>query len=123
MTHLSRIGKIFDDWVILRARFTPADVTAISYFIERANNLHLLLLESGFDQCRIDEIRSLSSFENPEICMEINVLLEELSWRFNELYGEVQRKIRIHGSTLEPSVREIVHDWLMRACSFTESRN
>ena len=120
MARLSRIGSIFADWTMLRASFSAADCAAIAYLIERVDNLHRLLLESGFDQSSIDEILSLSSFENPEICAEIGILLEELAWRFKDVYDEVQRKVRLRGSTLDPAVRETVHEWLLRACSFAD---
>ena len=122
MARLSHIGSIFQDWSALRASFSAADWAAIGYLIERVDNLHRLLLESGFDQGSIDEILSLSSFENPEICTEIGVLLEEMAWRLKDVYDEVQRKVRLHGSTLAPVVRETVYDWRRSAYSFAEAR-
>ena len=122
MSRLTRIGNIFEDWRVLRESFSAADVDAISYFIKRVNSLQMLLLEFGFDKARIDEVLSLSSVGDPEICMEINILIEELARGFKDLYGEVQRKMAVYGSTLEPSVRARVHEWLMCACSLGDDK-
>ena len=92
MTRLAQAGKLFEDWIVLRQTLTPADVSAVPFIVERVDGLRMMLLETGFDPCRLEDALAMTGSDDPEIVMEQTVLIDELEWQFKALSREVERK-------------------------------
>ncbi|MBL0166660.1 MAG: HD domain-containing protein [Propionivibrio sp.] len=92
MTRLAQAGKLFEDWIVLRKTLTPADVSAVPFIVERVDGLRMMLLETGFDPCRLEDALVMTGSDDPEIVMEQTVLIDELEWQFKALSREVERK-------------------------------
>ena len=52
----------------------------------------MMLLETGFDPCRLEDALVMTGSDDPEIVMEQTVLIDELEWQFKALSREVERK-------------------------------
>ena len=92
MTRLSQVGKLFEDWVALREKLSGMETSATAFVIERMNGLRQMVLETGFDPLRFEDAVGSAGSDDPEILLELQVLLDELEWQFRALSREVERK-------------------------------
>ena len=118
MTRLTKIGQLFEDWGILRKTFSGGDLEALSFLVDRMDSLHMLVLEPGFDQCRLDDILTITGEADPEICTELTVLLDELDWQFKALSRGVERDQTVWGVHLPAALKARIDGWLamVRQC-------
>lgn len=118
MTRLTQLGKLFEDWATVRKSVSNADLERVSFLVDRVNALHMLVIEPGFDQCRIEDILTMAGEADPEICMELTTLLDELNWQFKALLSGVERDQSLWGERLPADLRKGIDDWLAQVCQF-----
>ncbi len=118
MTRLTQLGKLFETWATLRKTVSNADLERLSFLVDRVSALHMLVIEPGFDQCRIEDILSMAGEADPEICMELTTLLDELNWQFKALLNGVERDQSLWGERLPVTTRKGIDDWLEQVRQF-----
>jgi len=118
MTHLTQLGKLFEGWAALRKTISGADLERVSVLVERVNALQMLVIEPGFDQCRIEDILAMAGDADPEICMELTTLLDELNWQFKALLSGIERDQSISGALLPAALRAGIDGWLAQVRRF-----
>ncbi|MBL8416080.1 MAG: HD domain-containing protein [Propionivibrio sp.] len=118
MTRLAQAGKLFEDWIGLRKTLTPADVSAVPFIIERVDGLRMMLLETGFDPCRLEDALTMTGSDDPEIVLEQTVLIDELEWQFKALSREVERKLFGRETKLPSGLNNCFDDWLIKVRQF-----
>ncbi len=118
MTRLTQAGKLFEDWIGLRKTLTPADVSAVPFIVERVDGLRMMLLETGFDPCRLGDALAMTGSDDPEIVLEQTVLIDELEWQFKALSREVERKQFERETMLAAGLNNGFEDWLKKLRQF-----
>lgn len=118
MTRLAQAGKLFEDWIVLRKTLTPADVSAAPFIVERVDGLRMMLLETGFNPCRLDDALTMTGSDDPEIVMEHTVLIDELQWQFRALSREVERKLFDREMKRPSGLNNGFDDWLTKMRQF-----
>lgn len=118
MTRLTQLGQLFEGWAALRKTISSADLERVSVLVERVNALHMLVIEPGFDQCRIDDILTMAGEADPEICMELTTLLDELNWQFKALLSGVERDQSVWGEGVPTALRAGIDGWLAHVRQF-----
>ena len=118
MTRLTQLAKLFEDWTGLRKTVSSSDIEHVSSLVDRVNALHMLVIEPGFDQCRIEDILSMAGEADPEICMELTTLLDELNWQFKALLSGIERDQSISGARLPAALRAGIDGWLAQVRQF-----
>ncbi len=118
MTRLAQAGKLFEDWIVLRKTLTPADVSAVPFLVERVDGLRMMLLETGFDPCRLEDALTMTGSDDPEIVMEHTVLIDELEWQFRALSREVERKLFDREMKLSAGLKNGFDEWLTKVRQF-----
>lgn len=118
MTRLTQAGKLFEDWITLRAKPAASDTAAVVFVVERMNGLRQMVLETGFDPVRLEEAVGLANSDDPEILLELSVLLEELEWQFRALSREVERKLDGLNRVLPGMQNEDLAGWLAQLGGF-----
>lgn len=119
ISRLTQAGKLFESWARFRDPLSPADIEDITYLVDRLDGLRMMVLEPGFDQCRLEDLLPMAGGEDTEIRVELSVLLDELAWQFQALSREIERKIFVHGWSLHESRREAFNQWFMQVRQFT----
>lgn len=118
MTRLAQAGKLFEDWIGLRKTLTPADVSAVPFIVERVDGLRMMLLETGFDPCRLEDALAMTGSDDPEIVLEQTVLIDELEWQFKALSREVERKQFGRQTMHSAGLNNGIDDWLKKVRQF-----
>lgn len=109
----AQVRMIFEGWSSFQRTLSPADKEGIAYLVERMGGLRAMVLEIGFDECRLHElIPTPESKGEVEIRTELSVLFDELMWQFRALSREIERKIFVQGWSLKPSRRKLFNQWL-----------
>ncbi|MEI7430881.1 MAG: HD domain-containing phosphohydrolase, partial [Betaproteobacteria bacterium] len=121
IARLAQVGKLFEGWADLKDSLSEHDLAELSFLVERMNSLRGLVLEPGYDQCRLEDIVSLSGEADPEICMELMVLLDELNWQFKALSRGVERDQSVWGMQIPGRHKNKLDDWLAQVRCFVES--
>ena len=122
MLRLTQIGKLFEDWVALSNALSTAESDAMSLLVERMNSLRGLVLEPGYDQCRLEDMLSLEGTVDPEIGLELSVLVDELNWQFHALSRSVERDQSVWGMQIPARHRHRLDDWLAQVRFFIEAK-
>lgn len=118
MTRFTRAGQLFDGWVALRKTLSPTDMAAISFLVERVDAQRMMVLETGFDPCRLEDALAAAASDDPAICMELTVLLDEVEWQFRALSRELERKAFPRGVQVAPTARNGLDAWLAQLRQF-----
>lgn len=118
MTRLTQLGKLFEGWAALRKTVSNADLERMSFLVDRVSALHMLVIEPGFDQCRIEDILTMAGEADPEICMELTTLLDEMNWQFKALLSGVERDQSLWGERLPVAFRKGIDSWLEQVHQF-----
>ena len=118
MTRLTQIGMLFEDWGTLRKTISGAHLERVSFLVDRVNALHMLVIEPGFDQRRIEEILTMAGEADPDVCMELTTLLDELNWQFKALLSGVERDQSVWGERLPAALKKGIDDWLAQVRQF-----
>jgi len=121
IARLAQVGKLFESWAGLKDSLSELEVKALSFLVERMNSLRGLVLEPGYDHCRLDDIVSLSGEADPEICMELMVLLDKLNWQFKALSWGVERDRSVWGMQIPGRHKNKLDDWFFQVGCFVES--
>ena len=118
MTRLVQVGRLFEGWMAFRGSLSRAVIEQISYFDERMDNLRMMVLEPGFDQCQLEDLLPKEGQGDSEIRQELMVLLDELSWQMQELTRVLERKLSDHGWSLPVSRRADFLNWMAQVDEF-----
>jgi HD-GYP domain-containing protein (c-di-GMP phosphodiesterase class II) len=118
IARLSQVGNLFEGWIAFRSTLSPAVIEDISYFDEHIDGLRMMVLEPGFDQCRLEDLLPSVGQGDSEIRQELMVLLDELSWQFHELIGALERKLAKQGWDLPLSRRADFNKWIAKVHEF-----
>ena len=117
-TRLAQVGKLFENWVTFRNMLAPEVIEEISYFDKRIDGLRMMVLEPGFDQYQLEDLLPKNDRGGSEIHQELTVLLDELSWQFQELIQTLERKLASRGWSLPVSRRADFHNWMEQVHEF-----
>ncbi len=115
---LDQLGNLFRDWDALLDNCAPGDALTMQAIAERVGALRMMVLEPGYDHHRLGEILDLAGETDPEICMELTVLLDELTWQFGALYRAVERDHLVAGWHVPAAVRAMFDAWFHRVEEF-----
>ncbi|HMW57405.1 MAG TPA: HD domain-containing phosphohydrolase [Accumulibacter sp.] len=120
MTHLTQLGRLFEDWAALRKTITRTDLERVSALVDRVNALYMLVIEAGFDQCRIEDFLLLAGEADPEISMELTTLIDELNWQFRALLTDVERDPSLSGKQCPVALAAGIDGWLEQVRQFVD---
>ena len=118
MTRLTQVTKLFESWAAFRGTLSPAAIEEIAYFDQRVQGLRRMVLEPGFDQCQLEDLLPKEDQEDSEICQELVVMFDELSWQFQELTRVLERKLADYGWSLPVSRRADFNLWMAQVQEF-----
>lgn len=121
MTRLIQTGKLFETWTALRKTLMQLPTTeraALSFLIERMDNLRTTVVEAGFDPSRFEEMLALASGDDPDICMELTLILDELEWQFRALSREIELILFARKLPLPAALKTLFDTWLMQVRQF-----
>ena len=122
-TRLAQVGKLFENWDSFRSTLSPAVIEDISYFDGRLEGLRMMVLEPGFDQYQLNVLLPEEGGDGSEIHQELAVLLDELSWQFQELTQALERKLVDRGWSLPVSRRTDFNLWMQQVHEFVTWRS
>jgi HD-GYP domain-containing protein (c-di-GMP phosphodiesterase class II) len=122
LRRLAQIGKLFEDWIALSHSLSSAESAAMSLLVERMNSLRGLVLEPGYDQCCLEGMLSLPGEVDPEIGLELSVLLDELNWQFHALSRGVERDRSVWGMQIPARHHQRLDEWLAQVRGFIEEK-
>ena len=114
----AQLGALFAAWDALIAACSPADARAIGLIVDRLDGMRLLILEPGYDQCRFDDLLDIAGESDPDVCLELTALLDELTWHFSVLCSSIERDQRLWGMRIPESIRPRFDAWLGRVRDF-----
>lgn len=118
MTRLTQVTKLFESWAAFRGTLSPAVIEEIAYFDQRVQGLRMMVLGPGFDQCQLEDLLPKEDQEDSEICQELVVMFDELSWQFQELTRVLERKLADYGWSLPVSRRADFNLWMAQVQEF-----
>jgi HD-GYP domain-containing protein (c-di-GMP phosphodiesterase class II) len=118
---LSQASLLFEAWDALRQRLAewPAsESVAADYLVERVNNLRMTLADAGFDPSGFDAMPALANGDDPEVCVELKLVLDELEWQFKALGREIERNRYARRAQRPLAVSGIFDNWLGQVRQF-----
>ncbi|MEI7613679.1 MAG: HD domain-containing phosphohydrolase [Betaproteobacteria bacterium] len=118
ITRLTQVGELFEGWMAFRKTLSPVVIDEIAYFAERVESLRMMVLEPGYDQCRLEDLLPQGGQGCSEICHELTVLLDELSWQLKDLIQVLERKLATRGWSLPASRRNDFNGWMAQVQRF-----
>lgn len=118
VVRFEQLGALFAEWDELMADCSPADTTAIESIVNRLDGMRMMILEPGCDQYRFDDLLDIAGESDPDVCLELTALLDELTWHFGVLCSGVERDQRIWGMRIPEAVRPRFDAWLGRVRDF-----
>jgi HD-GYP domain-containing protein (c-di-GMP phosphodiesterase class II) len=118
MARLRQIGRLFAEWDALLQACSSSDTKAIRPVVDRVDGLRLMVLEPGYDQYRLEDLMDVAGEADPEVCTEIMVLLDELTWHFGALCRGVEREQRVWGMRIPEAIEPGLEAWLSRVRLF-----
>ena len=115
MTRLVQTGQIFETWALLRnalEQLSASESATVGFIVKRMDNLRLTVVEVGFDPSRFEDMLSLACGDDPDVRMELTLLLDELDWQFRALSREIERTLFGQELLLPAAAKEIFDTWL-----------
>jgi len=103
---------LFEGWIVLRKTLSSSDAEAVSFLVERVDGMRKMVIEPGFDPCRLGDALAMGGSDDPETSMELTVLLDELEWQFKALSREIERKPPDWHTRLPTALKAGLDDWL-----------
>jgi HD-GYP domain-containing protein (c-di-GMP phosphodiesterase class II) len=123
MTYLAKAGKLFRDWEGFRNSLSPPVIEEIAYFTKRLDDLRMMALEPGYDQCQLEDLLPDEDGDDSDIRQELMVLLDELSWQLQDITQALERKLSDRGWSLPVSRRKDFLEWMAQVGEFTDQRS
>ena len=80
--------------------------------------MRMMILEPGYDQYRFDDLLDIAGEADPDICLELTALLDELTWHFSVLCSGIERDQRMWGVRIPETLRPQFDVWLSRVREF-----
>lgn len=118
VARFTQLSALFVAWDALIAACSPADARAIELIVDRLDGMRLLILEPGYDQCRFDDLLDIAGASDPDVCLELTALLDELTWHFGELCSGIERDQRLWGMRIPEAIRPRFDAWLDQVSDF-----
>ena len=115
MTRLVQTGQIFETWALLRnalEQLSASESATVGFIVKRMDNLRLTVVEVGFDPSRFEDMLSLACGDDPDVRMELTLMLDELDWQFRALSREIERTLFGQELLLPAPAKEIFDTWL-----------
>ena len=113
-----QLGVLFNQWDELMAECSPADAMAIEAIVNRLDGMRMMILEPGYDQYRFDDLLDLAGESDPDVCLELTALLDELTWHFGVLCSGIERDQRMRGMRIPEAIRPRFDGWLGQVKAF-----
>lgn len=120
IARLAQLGELFAGWQTFVSECRPEARIAIASIIDRMDSMRMMVLEPGFDQCRLEDIVNLAGEPDSQICTELSVLLEELGWHFGALCRGVERDRLVWGMRVPAEIQQAFDLWLQKVYAFLE---
>ena len=118
VARFEQLGALFAQWDELMAECSPADAMAIEAIVNRLDGMRMMILEPGYDQYCFDDLLDLAGESDPDVCLELTALLDELSWHFGVLCSGIERDQRMWGMHIPEAIRPRFDAWLSRVRAF-----
>ena len=118
VVRFEQLGALFAEWDALTANCSSADATAIGSIVNRLDGMRMMILEPGYDQYRFDDLLDIAGEADPDICLELTALLDELTWHFSVLCSGIERDQRMWGVRIPETLRPQFDVWLSRVREF-----
>ncbi len=118
MTRLAQVGIVFEGWIVLRKTLSSSNAEPLSFLVERVDGMRRMVIEIGFDPCRLGDALAMAGNDNPETGMELTVLLDELEWQFKALSREIERKQPEWHARLPAALKAGFDGWLEQLHQF-----
>lgn len=120
MGRLEQLGRLFAGWDELLKSCSQNDLKTIDTVLVRVNGLRMMVLEPGFDQCQLEDLLDTAGEADPDICTELTVLLDELTWQFKALCRGVERDRSVWGMKISETIRPVFDQWLNQVQAFVD---
>ena len=112
---LKAVAKLLKHWGEFRASVSGAmggnPPPGLAFLFERMVNLHVVLLQFGFDPNSLQVLRALVA-EDRQIAGELATALHEVSWQFRDLEREIVRHKEAADKALSAEKAQLLEDWL-----------
>ena len=118
IARLGQLGQLFAGWDELLKSCSQNELRTIDPIVGRVNGLRMMVLEPGFDQCRLEDLLDVAGEADSDICTELTVLLDELNWQFEALCRGVERDRSVWGMQISEAIRPIFDVWLTQVRAF-----
>ena len=118
VVRFEQLGGLFAAWDALMADCSSAEAMAIEPIVHRLDGMRMMVLEPGYDQCSFADLLDIAGEADPDVCIELTALLDELTWHFGALCSGVERDQRVWGMIIPERVRPGFDAWLSRVSAF-----
>lgn len=118
VARLGQLGSLFADWDALLTSCSSSEVNELRSIVDRLDGLRMMVLEPGYDQYHLDDLLSISGDPNSDIAIELNALLDELTWHFDAVCRAVERDQRVLGRVIPERVSAGFEAWLSQVRRF-----
>lgn len=111
---LKAVAKLLKHWDEFRASVSGAmggSPPELAFLFERMVNLHVVLLQFGFDPNSLQVLRALVA-EDRQIAGELATALNEVRWQFRDLEREIVRRKETADKALSAEKAQLLEDWL-----------
>ena len=113
-----QLGGLFSEWDALIADCSSAEAMAIEPIVHRLDGMRMMVLEPGYDQCRFADLLDIAGEADPDVCIELTALLDELTWHFSVLCSGIERDQRVWRMHIPEGVLPRFNAWLGRVRAF-----
>jgi HD-GYP domain-containing protein (c-di-GMP phosphodiesterase class II) len=118
VVRFEQLGALFAEWDALMADCSSAEATAIEAVVDRVDGVRLLILEPGYEQNHFDGLLAIAGESDPDVCLELTALLDELTWHLGVLCSSIERDQRMWGMHIPEALRPRFDAWLGRVWDF-----
>jgi HD-GYP domain-containing protein (c-di-GMP phosphodiesterase class II) len=118
VARFDQLGALLAEWDALVANCSSSEAMAIESIVNRLDGMRMMILEPGYDQYRFDDLLDIAGEADPDVCLELTALLDELTWHFSVLCSGIERDQRMWGVRIPETVRPQIDVWLSRVREF-----
>lgn len=120
---LGQLGVLFKEWDHLAAHCSGSQKQSMQPVADRINGLRMMVLEPGYDQYELGRILDATGEADPDICTELLVLLDELTWHFGAFCRAMERDHLTSGMSTSESLRNRFDSWISLVKAFIGEAN
>ena len=118
LDRLEQLGTLLAEWDALVANCSSSEAMAIESIVNRLDGMRMMILEPGYDQYHFDDLLDIAGEADPDVCLELTALLDELTWHFSVLCSGIERDQQVWGMQIPEGIRPDVDAWLGRVRGF-----